>query len=702
MNHFANRAFSTLSLALYLGLFAFVAKLSFNSSSIVSISLPSLSLFSPRPPQMDWMNAMIPVKIEKENLADSQNFKIKELKAIKHAKVELTPAKTIVMKPELIVAKPLETNETFAWKSVVVKKELPVETIQNYLSQVEFNAPSYQYLALYNDFKMDTPKAAVAVVDNTRAPAETAAPIVEDKVSTSLASNVTVEEDLVLYDYQDETPAAVPATEAVVVENSAPAKIQKEVIHTTIVERPENKNVDKVEEVAIGDLLTFDYSQAQTVSPKVSAVPVPAKKTQAPEVKKATSTETKNEYSSGLTTDEKIEEQEGFVGKNSKSLPNRTSVAISAVSVNGDGDLLDMKSFEVQFKDDAADYAQDLSNGTVVFDYSLNDVAATRTAKLIAKNHVTTHMDLTLEQRDTSEMMVAMTEEYFSKLQNKAAVTGGLLVKVDSAVADIEIDKSFSKKIYFDENFLETKNPDYSFIYFANVPSGNVTVNFVTKHKGIRKILFVQDGELTYEKNTLEDLGQVKLVMYEDNLLSKEKTPLNINAEEMTEFIQHPRTEKLSLNTYKLGVGNQSYGARLYLELAHQKEPIFVGVGENKKISIPSEDYLRLILSNFPEGKLKSRCMIQVNLAKKAVELFHQAEGVEDALITSAQMVDKDGRFHHSISSKTEKIFVQGEYQGNSKADPNGIIHLKVKYADGTSDFLKTFCSPNTYLVEQL
>lgn len=653
---------------------------------------------------MDWMNAMIPVKIEKENMADSQNFKIKELKAIKHAKVELTPAKTIVMKPELIVAKPIETKETFTWRSVAGRKELPVETIHNYLSQVEFNTPSYQYLALYNDFKMEVaPKLAEVKKENSRAPAETTAPVavVEDKVSTTLASNMTVEDDLVLYDYQDEKKADEVAKTSstaspVVVENPAPVKTQKEVIHTTIVEKSEDKNVDKVEEVAIGDLLTFDYSQAQVSSPKVSAAPV----VKAPKVQKASPQVLQNEYSSAVVTDEKVSEPEGFAPSN-KSLAPRSSVAISAVSLDGK-DIVDMKSFEVQFKDDANDYAQDINNGTVVFDYSLHDVAATRTAKLIAKNHVTTHMDLTLEQRDTSEMMVAMTQDYFSKLQGNAAVTGGLLVKVDTAVADVEIDKTFSKKVYFDENFSETKRPDYSFIYFANVPSGNVTVNYVTKNKGIRKILFIQDGELTYEKNALEDIGQVKIVMYEDNLLSKEKTPLNINAEEMTEFIQHPRTEKLSLNTYKLGVGNQSYGSRLYLELAHLNEPIFVGMGENKKVNIPSEDYLRLILSNFPEGKLKSRCMVQINLAKKAVGVFHQAEGVEDALITSAQMIDKDGRFHHSLSGKTEKIFVQGEYQGNSKLDPNGIIHVKVKYADGTSDFLKTFCSPNTYLVEQL
>lgn len=707
MNHIATRAFSTLSLALYLGLFLLVAKFSIDSSSSVVITLPEISLFSPRPPQMEWMTAALPVKIEKESVADSANFKIKEIKALKHAKVEMTKAKTIVMKPELIVAKPIDTKESFVWKSVAGRKELPVETIQNYLTTVNFNLPAEQYLALYNDFKMNeasTPAALVAV-ENSRAPADTTAPV-EDKVSTALASSKLpeVEDDIVLYDYQDEVaPVQTQASTENIVQ------VQKEVIHTTIVEKSQapQANVDKVEEVAIGDLLSFDYSQAQTVSPKISAVPNPPKQNKAPEVRRAASTPApvvQNEYSSAVTDggkkEDKIDNNEGFVGKNNFT-GSRSSLVISAVSVDGK-DLIDVKSFQVQFKDDAADFAEDFNNGTVAFDYSLHDAAATRSAKVIAKNHVTTHVDFTLEQNNTSELVPLLTDEYFYKLQNGNAVTGGLLLKVDSAVGDVQIDKDHSSRKFLDGDLKEVSDKSYEFVYFSNVPAGNVLVSFVTRYKTVRKILFVTPQELTYEKNLMEDIGHVQLEMFEDNLLSKEKTQLNINAEEMTEFTQTPRTEKLSLNNYKLPVGLQSYGSRLYLELAHQNEPIFVGVGQNKSVHIPSEDYLRLVLSNFPEGKLTTRCMVQINLSKKAVSLSHLAESVEDHLMTEAQMIDKDGRFHHSISEKTEKIFIQGEYQGNAKADPNGVIHVKVNYTDGSNDYLKTFCSPNTYLVEQL
>ncbi len=689
MNHFANRAFSTLSLALYLGLFAFVAKLSFVPTESISFSLPDISLFSPEPPQLNWMAAAAPIKIEKETIKNAETFKIKEVKSLKHAKLVVTAAKKIEMKPELIVAKPIETTpEKLVWKTHVVNKELPVSTIHNYLSEVKFESTSIQYAVLYNDIALP--------VETKLAVAEAPAQAVEDKISTSLASTVTVEDDLILYDYQDEAKPVEEQKTEVILADEKVQTIAPEVIHT--------QDVDKVEEIAVSDLLSFDYSKASAVSPVVTVNTVKTQEVKKPaEVKKAATPQVQaaqNEYSNAVTAPEDTTPQEGFVnGKMSSQ--ERSSVVISAVSVDGKN-LVDMKGFEVQFKDDANDYSQDLNNGQVVFTYNLNDSVAVRSAKLIATNHVITHTDLVLEKNHTPELIPVLTETYFNELQEGNKVNGGLLVKADQNVGNIRIDKNFSKAILLDGDLKESKNESYEFVYFANIPSGNLLVSFETNKKVINKIIHIHERELTYEKNIVEDFGIVQISMFEDNLLAKEKTPLNINAEELTEFTQQPRTEKTSLNTYKIPVGHGLYGERLYLEMAHLNESIFVGVGDNRKINIPSEDYLRLVLSNFPEGKLKSRCMVQVNLSKKATGVFHSAEGVEDALMTNAMMVDKDGRFHHSLSGKTEKIFIQGEYQGNSKNDSNGVVHVKVNYADGTNDYLKTFCSPNTYLVEQL
>lgn len=697
MNHIATRAFSTLSLALYLGLFAFVAKVSFNSSTSISFSVPSLEIFSPRPPQMDWMHAMIPVEIKKEELKEVTNFKITEVHDLKYTKLAPKNAPVALAAPSklpaakaVMVAKKVEN---FNWRQVAGEKNLPKETIHNYLTTVEFQASRQEFLALYKDIGAPA-KTEVAAV--SRAPAEKLAPVVEDVVKTTMASaagvDPLIEDDVVLYDYKDEkdAPAKVTKTE------QAAARVQQEELapktQSTQKIIDNRKSEDKVEEVSVGDLLAFDYSNAAVTAPKVSAAPAPVVK----KVSKASSQSAVTTQTSEALT----ENPDTRKAKKQSSLQSVSSVYVSGVSIYTNS-IQDLTKFEIQFKDDASDYSQD-TNGIVRLDVDLNDPVNTRSVRLVAKDHVTTHTDLTLDQNSPEHTVPAMSNDYFFTMQEGNQQNGALLVKVEGEIEDVNIDKKYSKKTYLDSKLNETKDSDFAFIQFSNVQLGNTVVSFKTNLKEVKKIVHIHEAELTYEEGRLEDLSIVSVDLFEDNLLSQEKIPLNINAEDMTEFAQELHVEKLALNTYKLPIGQNVWGNRLYVELIHLKESIFVGIGSNKNVSLPSEDYLSLVLSRFPQGQLGNRCMVQVNLTKKALSVVHDTEAVEKNLYTQVQMFDKDGRFHDSISEKTEKIFIQGEYQGNSDYDPNGFVHMKINYVDGTNDYLKTVCSPNSYLVEQL
>jgi hypothetical protein len=70
--------------------------------------------------------------------------------------------------------------------------------------------------------------------------------------------------------------------------------------------------------------------------------------------------------------------------------------------------------------------------------------------------------------------------------------------------------------------------------------------------------------------------------------------------------------------------------------------------------------------------------------------------------MTYAQVLDSDGKFYDSVSDKTRKIIVIGESQGSSDVFADAKINIKIQYQDGSSQFLNSYCSPNTYLVEQL
>jgi len=62
------------------------------------------------------------------------------------------------------------------------------------------------------------------------------------------------------------------------------------------------------------------------------------------------------------------------------------------------------------------------------------------------------------------------------------------------------------------------------------------------------------------------------------------------------------------------------------------------------------------------------------------------------ALITT--YLDNDGHWSQEPTELTEQMFIAG--------DERGSISLRVEYLDGSKDYLQTFCSYDTYLVEQL
>src|SRR5690606_18278941 len=143
-------------------------------------------------------------------------------------------------------------------------------------------------------------------------------------------------------------------------------------------------------------------------------------------------------------------------------------------------------------------------------------------------------------------------------------------------------------------------------------------------------------------------------------------------------------------------------GGRRYLELSHQAEPIFVGVKENNTVVVPSENFMRYILSRFEDSKLGNRCLVQVNLSKMATRVDVGSESAGQSLMTYMQVLDSDGKFYDSEGAKNRKVIIVGENQGAAELSQDAKINVKVTYFDGSVEYLGSYCSPNTYLVEQL
>ncbi len=216
------------------------------------------------------------------------------------------------------------------------------------------------------------------------------------------------------------------------------------------------------------------------------------------------------------------------------------------------------------------------------------------------------------------------------------------------------------------------------------------------------KIIHVHERELSFESNFFEEVTNEKIRLVEEDLLSKEKTPLIISAEQVKQFASDKTALKINDHTYQTAFNRTLLGGRKYLELGHQSEPMFVGYKDATELEIPSENFMRYILTRLEGAKLGNRCLVQVNLKKKAMKVDVESESVNSSLETVTQILGTDGKFYDSISSKSHKIIVVGDNHSDMELGQDGKINFKITYQDGSVEFLGSYCSPNTYLVEQL
>ena len=144
--------------------------------------------------------------------------------------------------------------------------------------------------------------------------------------------------------------------------------------------------------------------------------------------------------------------------------------------------------------------------------------------------------------------------------------------------------------------------------------------------------------------------------------------------------------------------------SRNLLQLSHQSLNLFVGVGRNKQeVIVPSEDYI-VEMRDIKLGLAGNdrACVVQVNLSQKAQNYSLAIESFNQSIITYSKVLDSDGKLYDSFGGNSEKIFIVGENQSGSPLGDNGIINVKIDYKNGSSDYFSTYCSKNSYIVEQL
>jgi hypothetical protein len=599
--------------------------------------------------------------------------------SIKTAKKVGTP----VLKVEDVSKHQLLFHEAVVLRPVFMANNLPVHHV------ALFNEFNYQSVAAIQEKKTDS---------------------LTDEVSTKLAAST--EPDFFEYPTTETKAPQVEASVKTVTNQSTKDEKLSTNSDDSLVVDESSQNVENItEEVAVDELITFDYSK---VGREIKAEKVPmissvtTQHVPAPSLSVATPAKVQKGNSKTVTTqksqNQKSETQD-FLNtyKAPKTFQNRVSIQVTGT------DLVKTENeagFEIRPQDDLGESVSDYNSGEAVLDHEIAQAKMTRSITVLKRGFVPTNTDLILEDGGSEITLPLITEAKFNELlapYESRGPIGAVLVELDDEVEIAALDVPYSKVITLDEKMNKTEDRDFSYQLFIGVKAGNSLLSYKSASGEVTsKIIHIHDHELTFETNFFENVSNERVSLVEEDLLSQEKHPLIISSEEVRQFASDKTAKKINNHTFETQFNKTLLGGRKYLELAHQAEPVFVGYKDASILVVPSENFMRYILSRFEGGKLGNRCLLQVNLSKKALKVDLASESVDDGLQTYIQVLDSDGKFYDSVGDKTQKVIVVGESQGSFEQGQDAKINFKVTYQDGSVQFIGSYCSPNTYLVEQL
>lgn len=625
---------------------------------------------------------------------------------MKFAEIKIPVEKVIPVK----IRKVLVKEAQLPMAKVLAESELPFHEPVVLQKVVFENETMTNLVALYQEIQVEEVASLAAEEKN-----EVKEEVIDEVTSTQAspekivasASKAVIEEnaDSSFFEYPTEdeelNKVAVAPTDASSVAPVSVANIQT-ASQLKQLQAPEPA-IAVSEEVAVNDLIAFDYSKAQAGIANQTVPTVSAVTTQPKHLKSSPGAP------SPKPNRQDEQDNSGKSNKNALTTPSYpVEMSIQASSTNLKTSRVE-SGFELRFLDDRNESLMDsVNDGEVIIQEVLSQPKMTRAVTLIKMGFAPTHSEIILsnDPKFGTLDIPLIDDEVFGERMNefdKGEPIGAVLVELDNSTDVAQLDVPFGKVILLDGEMRETESEDFRYQLFLGVKAGNALLTYKGfDKKSIGKIIHVHAESVTYESNHLEVVEDEEVKLVEEDLLSREPSPLIISSEQVKIFATNKNAKKINDHTYQLDFSNSLNGARRYLELNHQLEPVFLGIRNTNQISVPSESFMRHILSNLDSSKLANRCVVQVNLRKKISKVDVDSESIEDSVRTYSQMLDADGKFYDSAGDKTRKVIVVGEHTGSEQVSKDAKINIKVTYQDDTVEYLNSYCSPNTYLVEQL
>ncbi|MCF8058075.1 MAG: hypothetical protein K9K67_02170 [Bacteriovoracaceae bacterium] len=355
---------------------------------------------------------------------------------------------------------------------------------------------------------------------------------------------------------------------------------------------------------------------------------------------------------------------------------------------------------------DTNEVLEDFSEGKITFEYSLKNTTGLLRGTVVKNFFIRTSFEIPLGGEYSRFEIPMISQEsiqnYLDK-NNLEGYGGFYLADLGENLEDVEIEKfSNSKKIVYehrlllDENFKKVNGGQgFRYVLFIGVEPGNINVRYLgINGQQTSKITFVAPEELLYDFSQLERPTDYNIKTKLQNTLGKTPTIIDISPQKIMNILNEKNPRKVAPGEYVLTSPYRIKGSRSYIELEYLSDSIFVGLDDDKEIELPSNEFIAEVLRSFNMDGLNQECLVQVNLKGSIKDIKILGETFRGPAVFDFSYLDKDGVFSSEISPLTEKLFLLGNEEG--------IYNLKVEYESGKTDFIRTYCSPSTYLLEQL
>lgn len=349
---------------------------------------------------------------------------------------------------------------------------------------------------------------------------------------------------------------------------------------------------------------------------------------------------------------------------------------------------------------------QDFNEGEIYFDYSLlNESGMVRGA--VVKNHfVRTTVELPLGAEYSKVEVPLLTQESLSDFIDKHELSGYggfFLIDLGELLQDVEIEQlgkkngqTYERRFFLDENLkVVGEGGNFRYVFFAGVVPGNININYLgVNGQETSKLGFVAPDEVTFDMSILQRPIEYSFSTNLQHTLGKTTTKLDLDVSRIVNVEDGKNPEKVAPGQYVLKTNWSIKGTRTYVELGHLDDSIFVGIDGDKKLELPSLEFVRELLTNFRLDSLNNECVLQVNFSQKVKNVQVFGENARGPAVFDLSYLDKDGIFTPELSPLTEKLLLLGNEEG--------IFNVFVEYENGAQDYLKSFCTTSAYLLEQL